>query len=118
MSHGYLAYPIAYFARSRVAAAALAPAWRLTSCSLTDAQGQKTWTARGAPWDFDLASWVERGKLQWIEPEDTEMQLRTAGACPYADLPGERRDQIVILHRRRFVEPPRGDASDPASLEG
>jgi hypothetical protein len=41
--------------------------------------------------DFDLAPWIDSGKLQWINPDDRAMKLNkgTAG-CPYIDLPGRR----------------------------
>jgi hypothetical protein len=46
--------------------------------------------------DFELAPWIERGKLAWIEPGDLDLSLRSAtSGCPYLDLPGERRRRYV-----------------------
>ena len=43
------------------------------------------------PLDFDLAPWIEQGKLLWIAPGDTALTLRSGVAdCPYLDLPGRR----------------------------
>lgn len=42
-------------------------------------------------YDYDLRPWLERGDLQWIEPGDTDLELRTGVAgCPYLDLDGRR----------------------------
>jgi hypothetical protein len=47
--------------------------------------------------DFDLAPWLDRGKLLWIAPGDLELTLRTGSAgCPFVGLEGER--------RRRFLQ--------------
>jgi hypothetical protein len=41
--------------------------------------------------DYDLAPWVERGKLLWISPGDDRLVLQLgADRCPYFDLPGRR----------------------------
>jgi hypothetical protein len=42
-------------------------------------------------YDFDLAPWIERGKVFYIRPGDESMQLRnTVEGCPYLNLPGHR----------------------------
>lgn len=42
--------------------------------------------------DFELAPWIEAGKLFWIAPDDEEMTLRDkVTGCPYLDLEGRRR---------------------------
>jgi hypothetical protein len=51
------------------------------------------WSAyrlRTAELDFDLTQWLRTGALQWLDGDT----LRT-GACPFADLPGERRIAMV-----------------------
>ncbi|HEV2953960.1 MAG TPA: hypothetical protein VG015_07705 [Candidatus Dormibacteraeota bacterium] len=41
--------------------------------------------------DFDLAPWIEQGKLLWIEPGDREAVLqKSVKGCPFIDLPGRR----------------------------
>jgi len=46
--------------------------------------------------DYELRSWVDGGRLLWIEPGDQTGQLRegTAG-CPYLDLPGRRSPAVI-----------------------
>ena len=46
--------------------------------------------------DFDLARWIEAGKLSWIAPGDGTLALRmTTAACPYLGLTGCRDEQRV-----------------------
>jgi hypothetical protein len=41
--------------------------------------------------DFDLAPWVESGKLRWISPGDSSMKPHKGlSGFPYLDLPGRR----------------------------
>ncbi len=41
--------------------------------------------------DFDLAPWIEAGKLAWVAPGDADLALRAeAGGCPYLGRPGRR----------------------------
>jgi hypothetical protein len=115
MQNGYRAYSIAYFSSSEVAADALSPMWRRTTCSFTTPDGHSAWSARCAPWDFELAPWISRGKLRWALPDDPELKLCDSGHCPYLDLPGKRKNQIVKQDRLRFVDPPSGDEPDPFS---
>ncbi len=43
-------------------------------------------------YDFDLKPWIKTGKLQWILSGDKDMVLHSSiTACPYLDLPGERK---------------------------
>lgn len=46
---------------------------------------------------FDLAPWVKSGKLLWISPGDVAMKLHaTIDGCPYLNLPGDARRQIIV----------------------
>jgi hypothetical protein len=89
------------------------PAWRRTTCSFTAPDGSAAWATRSAPWDFDLARWIKRSKVRWIEPGADKAQLRDTGRCPYLDLPGERKSQIFEAEKRRLVPPPKGEDLDP-----
>lgn len=41
--------------------------------------------------DYELGPWLERGALQWIEPDAGDFGLRTGvEGCPYLDLDGHR----------------------------
>jgi len=44
----------------------------------------------------ELQPWIDAGKLVWIEPGDRDLVVRTAGACPYVGLPGERERQVIM----------------------
>ncbi len=44
--------------------------------------------------DFELGSWIERGKLSWIAPGDETAELHDdLEGCPYLDLEGTRETQ-------------------------
>jgi hypothetical protein len=50
------------------------------------------------PLDFELAPWIERGKLLWIKPGDAKLALenKTKG-CPFLGLAG-RREFLQVQH--------------------
>lgn len=42
-------------------------------------------------YDYDLAPWIEQGKLRWIEPYDRSLVVRSGvDGCPYIDQIGHR----------------------------
>ncbi|AYF77059.1 hypothetical protein D7D52_28265 [Nocardia yunnanensis] len=46
--------------------------------------------------DFELRPWLETGQLLWVAPGDSEFTLRSGAAdCPYLELDGDRRGQII-----------------------
>jgi hypothetical protein len=97
METGAVAYPIVYFSSDPPAPGSLTTSWRRTTYSFVTATGQAAWTIKNDPWDFDLRPWIPRGKLRWIMPGTPEMELSSPEdtSCPYLDLPGQRRPQIV-----------------------
>lgn len=60
----------------------------------------------GAPWpvdagadvhDADLATWVERERLCWIAPGDTDLEVRRGlDGCPYIGLDGDAAPVLLI----------------------
>lgn len=47
-------------------------------------------------WDFDLAPWIERGKLLWTAPGDADLELRaTVADCAYLGLTGSRQPALI-----------------------
>lgn len=93
------AWCVAYFAPDEVDGVDWPNDWGRNERWAEGGSGYGGWTE--APdfeeeWDFDLAPWLESGKLLWIAPGDRSLQLRrgTAG-CPYLGLPGERGMQYV-----------------------
>ena len=62
--------------------------------------------------DFRLAPWVKTGKLLWISPGDVAMKLHAVtDGCPYLDLPGENRKQMLIGNRKGWL----GERSEPVA---
>jgi len=54
---------------------------------------------------FNLEDWVDEGKLLWIQPGDTEFTLRTGvNGCPYIDMDGNTRFQIIINGEVTYME--------------
>jgi len=46
--------------------------------------------------DFEIAPWIEEGKLLWITPEDDTLTLHnTLDDCPYLEMPGIRHFQRI-----------------------
>lgn len=112
---GYQAYPIAYFSTVKPPRGSLAIPWRRTAYDWEDESGAPCFSHPMDPWDFDLGPWLRQGKLLWIEPDDASLSLRRQGdgPCPYIDLPGERRRQIVLGRSIRYEPPPGNEAIDP-----
>lgn len=47
-------------------------------------------------YDFELAPWIQSGKLLWIAPGDASLALRSGTAgCPYLQVPGARKLQMM-----------------------
>jgi hypothetical protein len=108
MQNGYTAFPISYFSSDKPPTTALANPWTKRTCSFINPRdGKAAWTIMTDPWDFALMPWVERGKIQWIEPGDPENILKSAPAnhCPYVNLTGLQLRQ-VIKNDKRFTQPP------------
>lgn len=93
------AFAIAYFAPGEGEGIEWPNDWGTNERWAEGGTGPGGWTE--APdfdeeWDFDLAPWIERGKLLWIEPGDRSLELRrTAAGCPYLGLDGPRSMQYV-----------------------
>jgi len=93
------AFCIAYFAPDEVDGVEWPNDW---GANARWAEGGETWGGwHEAPdfedeRDFNLAPWIERGKLAWIAPGDRSLTLqRTVRGCPYLNLPGVRSMQYI-----------------------
>jgi hypothetical protein len=50
-----------------------------------------------AEYDWDLAPWIESGKLSWIAGGDEALKLRSSiDGCPYVGLDGHREISLVV----------------------
>lgn len=95
LENGYTAYPIAYFADPLPAPFDLTHPWTQTTMGF-EQNGRTYWTIKNDPWDFELQPWVEARRLQWIDPGETEMRVRsTPDLCPYVGLPGLRQPIVI-----------------------
>ena len=91
----HTAYPIAYFSETKpLTLANPFPEWS-TEWAVWVQEHNRHEGAR-APYllfkeqaDFDLAPWIEQGRVAWIAPGDTAFTLQQqVQTCPYLDLPG------------------------------
>src|SRR5262249_49477666 len=68
--------------------------WARQGFEFCDATGDYKWgegIESPATFDYDLAPWIECGKLAWIAPGDETLTIRsTAQDCPYLRLEGTR----------------------------
>ena len=85
-------YAIAYFSERQPAIARVND-WGTDRYTVT-VDGSVRWAARtevASDLEFDLAPWIERGRLRWIAPGDADLRTRDGVAgCPYLGLDGRR----------------------------
>lgn len=113
---GDVAFPIAYYSREPIPPGALHQPWLRQELWFKDEKGRSAWLSSNAPWDFDLAPWIEREKLGWIEPGDETYRVRGAeslSTCPFRDLPGDRLPQILASGARELGALPSGVPFQP-----
>ncbi len=117
LDDGRTAWPIVYFAEDPLPPGSFTQSWTRTSYSWTRGDGGFGWRVDTDPWDFDLESWIDRGKVLWIGQDDPEYRLRSKsdGPCPYAGLEGIRGMQIVEAGEVSVLPPPTGEGVDPFS---
>jgi hypothetical protein len=90
----HLGWTIAYFAERFPEDAARANDWGADHYPLAD--GWDAVPDSGEVRDFDLAPWIERGRLAWIAPGDATLTPRTTvEGCPFVGLAGERGIQRI-----------------------
>lgn len=113
---GDLAYPIAYFSPEEIPPVQLHQFWLKQDFWFTQENGSSAWLIANDVWDFDLAPWVERGKLRWITPGDRNgvvVDGASGRKCPYLDLPGDRLPQVLVWGERELLELPDGTMVNP-----
>ena len=116
MDPGWLAYAITYYATQHPPAdKGLSGDWALESYSYDDpltGLGQFRYSTE--VWDFDLRPWIARGKLRWCVPgSDNRVLADPKTACPYVDLPGERRQLKLGQWDQVWYPTPDGLSVDP-----
>ncbi len=116
LATGDLAYPIAYFSQSSIAPEVLHQFWTRPVHWFKTAEGGSGWIIANDIWDFELAPWIEAGKLFWISPGDADAKVhgRDSGVpCPYLGLPGERMQQTLSDGECELSDPPNGEPVSP-----
>ncbi len=103
-------YTIGYFALRRPPAEELTADWPDARFAYTDAFGETGSREASDSWDFELAPWIERGKLAWWEPG---AERPVVERCPYLDLPGRRAQLVVGPHGVEVSAPPSSRADEP-----
>jgi hypothetical protein len=105
----HAAFPIVYFAAEWPAGVRMPNLWGASFYRTFSGAGDTGWYEtydRAADRDFDLAKWIEAGKLLWISPGDPEMALQpSAAGCPYLNLPGARGVQRIYGSRLEVANP-------------
>ncbi|MEN3941792.1 hypothetical protein WJU23_10905 [Prosthecobacter sp. SYSU 5D2] len=108
---GYVAYILAYFSSAPRQPGQLSSPWlEKDEYDVADAQGNLRWQAANDAWDFDLESWIKRGRVRWISPGESRLapQSTQPADCPYLNLPGKRVPQVIQgqqLHERSLPNP-------------
>ncbi|MEO1209590.1 MAG: hypothetical protein AAFX78_08615 [Cyanobacteria bacterium J06638_20] len=123
----HTAYPIAYFSDVKpVPREAVRPYFKewAKNCALiaqsktgvvdyggTDnlyyplADARSSYLSRAAD-DFDLAPWIEQGRVLWIAPGDESLTLQQqVEGCPYLNLPGRRKRLSIWRGKVRTLPP-------------
>lgn len=102
----HTAYPIAYFSASKpMKVANPFPQWSYAAAVWVQENNRyeavlTKYYELNTTADFDIARWIEQGKVWWIEPGDDSLTLQNSvNACPYLDLPGRR--EMLYVYRRR-----------------
>ena len=92
-------YCMAYFASRPLDTFSAAAEWGTDTWTLRYPQGAAVTLAIGevdSERDYDLAPWLDSGRLRWIAPGDDTLTLRSGAAgCPYVGLDGRRWEVYV-----------------------
>lgn len=95
----HVGFVIAYFADPFREDVQRANDWGREQYEIARGDGQIGWDKSDEiedDYDFDLAQWIEQGKLHWISPGDSELNLRSGVKdCPYIGIEGIREIQRV-----------------------
>jgi hypothetical protein len=119
LANGDLGYPIAYFSTEEMDPTELHQEWTRAELWYSSSDGDEGWMVMNDPWDFDLAPWIERGKLRWLRSGDESHRVigpASGERCPFLDLPGDRLPQFVADGTRELGELP--DGVPPQPFEG
>ena len=107
---GDLCYPIAYFSEEPLHGAFLHQPWGREAYQVFNIEGEyEGWTIANDPWEFEPRPWIDRGLLFWIKPGDESLTLRREGSCPYENLAGIRKPQVIRKGKLSTLSLPTGE---------
>ncbi len=119
---GDTGYPIVYFSDQPTPPEKLHQEWgRLDYWFQREGEQDAGWLASNYEWDFDLAPWIDQGKVLWIEPDvDGKDQPKLykkadpgAPACPFVNLQGDRAPQLISDGEVDLLPLPNGTPFNP-----
>ena len=102
MHCGYTAYPVAYYSQILPASGSLTQTWAQAEYYFTLENGTTGWNVVFDSYDFDLRPWLQAGKIRWIQGGRLNPEVAKPEACPFLDVKGMRRSQIVIEDELRY----------------
>ena len=102
MDCGYTAYPVAYFAEKPSAQEKLTQSWARKVFQFKDEGGRSGWDIRDEAFDYGLAPWIKSGKLLWYADGKLNGSAKDPQQCPFWDIPGKKRPQVVVNDEVRF----------------
>lgn len=116
LTPGHIAYPIGYFSDQDINAIDLHQPWCRKDYWFTDEDGDASWSISNEAWDFDLQTYIDSGRLCWVEPGETKPKVlgkSDGAACSYIELPGERLPQQWVAGKISFLPLPTGEPLNP-----
>lgn len=113
---GDVAYPVAYFSEQDIPPPKLHQHWLREGLWFKTESGEASWLIANDAWDFELKPWIDRKKLWWMGERNgrrVALSSDSGASCPYLNLPGERRPQIIAGGERDLVDLPSGVPLNP-----
>lgn len=109
MQTGDVCYLIVYFSQEPIHQGDLHQEWRKEFYTLFDEDGEpEASESKNDIWNFEIAQWISRGKLWWINPGDESLALQNSIPSPYDDLRGTNMKQEFGGGEGWVSEPPDG----------
>jgi len=96
----HIGYPICYFSSDPGSVDFLVNSWGASERLEGQGMSERGWSNRELKveeMDFNLEPWIRSEKLGWIEPGDSQFEIKTSlDDCPYLGLEGTKRLQTLF----------------------
>lgn len=115
LATGDTAYPIAYFSDADIDPSQLHQSWCRNEYWFPTEGGGEGWSISNSIYDFDLAPYMQDGRLFWTDLNDPQGEVLGAGnkKCPFINLKGEKERQMVAGGQINLMGLPNGDTINP-----